>query len=268
MTPDSTRAPMAPVLVFDIETIPDIAGLRSLNGWDAGVSDAEVAARAFASRQEATGRDFMPHHLQRVVAISCVFRDDEGLRVRSLGSTADGEAKLIQDFFRTVERYKPQLVSWNGGGFDLPVLHYRGLIHGIQAGRYWELGEEDREFKWNNYISRYHMRHLDLMDVLALYQPRATAPLDALARLCGFPGKLGMDGSKVWETYLAGGLAEIRDYCETDVMNTWLVYCRFQLMRGCLSPGDYEAEIALARHVLSTLPGAHWKEYLDVWDRT
>ena len=72
-------------------------------------------------------------------------------------------------------------MSWNGGGFDLPVLHYRALVHGIRASRYWDLGEDDREFKWNNYISRYHSRHTDLMDVLAMYQARANAPLDALA---------------------------------------------------------------------------------------
>ncbi|MCV4861002.1 3'-5' exonuclease, partial [Escherichia coli] len=85
-----------------------------------------------------------------------------------------------------------------------------------------------REFKWNNYISRYHMRHLDLMDLLAMYQPRANAPLDAMAKLCGFPGKLGMDGSAVYGAYRAGQLEEIRRYCETDVMNTYLLYCRFQ----------------------------------------
>lgn len=256
---------MTPVLVFDIETIPDVAGLRALNDWDAGLSDAEVAQRAFAEREEKTGRDFMPHHLQRIVAISCVFRDDEGLRVRSLGKLDDSEARLVQDFFRTVEKYTPQLVSWNGGGFDLPVLHYRGLVHGIQAGRYWDLGEDDRDFKWNNYISRYHTRHLDLMDLLAMYQPRASAPLDAMAKLCGFPGKLGMDGSKVWQAYQDGQLAEIRNYCETDVMNTWLVYCRFQLMRGVLSPSAYETEITLAKNTLANLPDPHWKEYLQAW---
>ena len=111
--------------------------------------------------------------------------------MRSLGDIDDGEAKLVADFFKIVERYTPQLVSWNGGGFDLPVLHYRALVHGIAASRYWDIGEDDRDFKCNNYIGRYHTRHLDLMDVLAMYQPRAAAPLDALAKLCGFPGKLG-----------------------------------------------------------------------------
>ena len=256
---------MIPVLVFDIETVPDVAGLRRLNDWDAALTDPEVAERAFAEREAATGRSFMPHHLQRVVAISCVFRDDDGLRVRSIGDVADGEAKLIQDFYRTIERHTPQLVSWNGGGFDLPVLHYRGLVHGVAAGRYWDLGEDDRDFKWNNYIGRYHTRHLDLMDVLAMYQPRAAAPLDALARLCGFPGKLGMDGSQVWKAYSDGRLDEIRAYCETDVMNTWLMYCRFQVLRGVQSHAAFDAEVALARALLSSLPGAHWREYLAAW---
>lgn len=256
---------MLPVLVFDIETIPDVAGLRRLNDWGADVSDIEVAERAFAARVEKTGREFMPHHLQRVIAISCVFRDDDGLRVRSLGSDADGEAKLIQDFYRTIERYSPQLVSWNGAGFDLPVLHYRSVVSGIAAPRYWELGEDDREFRYNNYINRYHTRHLDLMDVLAMYQGRASAPLDEVARLCGFPGKLGMDGSQVWDAYARGELAQIRNYCESDVMNTWLVYCRFQLIRGALNGAAYAAEMALARTTLAGIPKPHWQEFLAHW---
>jgi hypothetical protein len=143
-----------------------------------------------------------------------------------------------------VDKFTPQMVSWNGGGFDLPVLHYRGLIHGVVAPRYWDLGDGDyadsRDFKWNNYISRYHTRHLDLMDLLAMYQPRASVPLDELAKLIGFPGKLGMDGSKVWQAWQAGRISEIRDYCETDALNTYLVSVRFRLMRGELSRAEYD----------------------------
>jgi predicted PolB exonuclease-like 3'-5' exonuclease len=97
-----------------------------------------------------------------------------------------------------------------------------------------------RDFKWNNYISRYHTRHLDLMDLLALYNGRANAPLDDLAKLFGFPGKLGMDGGKVWEAWQAGKSAEIRDYCETDVINTYLVYNRFRRLRGELTCAEEE----------------------------
>ena len=133
---------MIPILVFDIETIPDVPGIRRLDDLPGSMTDAEVAEYAFAARREKTGSDFLPHYLQRVAAISCVFRDRTGFRVRSLGTVDDGEAALIQSFYRVIEKYTPQLVSWNGGGFDLPVLHYRALVHGISASRYWDLGED------------------------------------------------------------------------------------------------------------------------------
>ncbi|GJG95748.1 3'-5' exonuclease [Cupriavidus pauculus] len=262
---------MTPVLVFDIETIPDVDGLRRLHDHPASMSDAEVAEHAFAARREKNGSDFLPHYLQRVAAISCVLRRTQRdgsavFHVGSLGTPEDGEATLIQKFYELIARYSPQLVSWNGGGFDLPVLHYRGLVHGVAAPRYWEMGEgrddDSRDFKWNNYISRYHMRHLDLMDLLAMYQPRASAPLDDLAKLCGFPGKMGMDGSMVWQAFQDGKLNEIRDYCETDVVNTYLMYCRFQLMRGGLSPREFDMEVSLVQETLAELPGAQWMEYL------
>jgi predicted PolB exonuclease-like 3'-5' exonuclease len=257
---------MTPILVFDIETIPDVAGIRRLEDLPATLTDTEVADCAFAARRERTGSDFLPHHLQRIAAISCVFRDKSGFRVRSLGTPDDSEAALIQSFFRVIEKYTPQLVSWNGGGFDLPVLHYRALVNGVTASRYWDLGEDDREFKWNNYISRYHSRHTDLMDVLAMYQARANAPLDALAKLCGFPGKLGMDGGQVWAAFQEGRIEEIRHYCETDVVNTYLLYCRFQLMRGAFTQDEYADEIVLVKNSLAQEPAAHWAEYLAAFD--
>ena len=167
---------MNPVLVFDIETVPDVAGLRTLYELGAEISDKDVAAAAFQRRRQSAGNDFLQLHLHRVVAIACVLRERDSVRVWSLGEADDGEGALIQRFFDGIEKYTPQIVSWNGGGFDLPVLHYRGMMHGVSAPRYWDQGEDDREFKWNNYISRYHSRHLDLMDLLAMYQPRGAAP--------------------------------------------------------------------------------------------
>ncbi|WP_395686929.1 3'-5' exonuclease [Caenimonas koreensis] len=257
-----------PVLVFDIESIPDIAGLRALRSEAASTSDADVYAAWLAERKERGQSDFTPLHLQRVLVISCVFRNAEGLKIHSFVDRDNAsEGKVIQTFFKTVEQKVPQLVSWNGGGFDLPVLHYRGLRHGVTAPKYWDMGEDDREHKWNNYISRYHMRHLDLMDLLALYQPKNNAPLDAMAKLCGFPGKLGMDGSQVYPAFLEGKLEEIRRYCETDVMNTYLVYCRFQKMRGGLTEAEYEQEIAMVKQTLGELAQfePHWSEYLAAW---
>lgn len=260
---------MTTSLVFDIETIPDVGGLRKLHGLGPEVTDRDVADMAFQLRRQATGSDFLPLHLQRVVAISCALRERDSFSVWSLGEPDDGEGRLIQRFFDGIEKYTPQLVSWNGGGFDLPVMHYRGLIHGVHAARYWDLGDGDykdsRDFKWNNYISRYHSRHLDLMDLLAMYQPRANAPLDQMAQLMGLPGKLGMDGSAVWDAYQAGKIAEIRNYCETDVVNTHLVFLRFQLMRGALTAAEHDAECKLVRATLGKSSEPHWEEFLRRW---
>lgn len=255
---------MVPVLAFDIETVPDVAGLRRLHGLDAAVPDSEVAQMAFQLRRQATGGDFLPPHLHRVVAISCALRDRDSFRVWSLGS-GDDEAELIQRFFDGIARYTPQLVSWNGSGFDLPVLNHRALLHGVRAARYWEWGDEDRDFRYNNYINRYHTRHLDLMDALAMYQPRNNASLDDVARLMGLPGKLGLEGSRVWETYLAGGLQQIRRYCEADVVNLYLVFLRFQLVRGALTDDQYATETGLVRSTLARSTEPHWKEFLEHW---
>ena len=257
-----------PVLVFDIESIPDIEGLRALRGESTETSDEQVYAAWLAERKEKGQNDFMPLHLQRILVISVVFRNAEGLRIHSfVDRDGQSEGKVVQTFFNSIEKHQPQLVSWNGSGFDLPVLHYRGLRHGVEASKYWDMGEDDREYKWNNYISRYHMRHLDLMDLLAMYSPKNNAPLDAMAKLCGFPGKLGMDGSQVYAQYLAGQTDDIRRYCETDVMNTYLVYCRFQKMRGGLTEAEYEQEIIYVKETLGNLAPteSHWDEFLKAW---
>ena len=256
---------MTPVLVFDIETVPDIEGLRKLYELSSDLAPADIAEMAFQSRRQATGNDFLPLHVHKVIAISCVLRDKNEFRVWSLGSTEDTEEELIRRFFEGIDKYTPQLVSWNGNGFDLPVLHYRSMINGIQARCYWESGENDREFKWNNYLSRYHTRHLDLMDLLALYQPRANVPLNDLARLIGFPGKLGMDGSQVWDAFQSGEIIEIRNYCETDVVNTYLLFLRFQFLRGILDNEQYLYENELVRATLKKSSELHWKEFLTQW---
>ena len=254
-----------PILVFDLETIPDVAGIRRVYDIGAGVADAGVLDWFSQQRRAATGNDFMPIHLQQVVAIGCALRDEHGLRVWSVGEPGDAEPELIRRFFDGIEKYTPQLVSWNGGGFDLPVLNHRALIHGITASRYWDWGDDDKEFKFNNYLSRFHTRHLDLMDVMAQFQVRASAGLDAVARLSGFPGKLGMDGSEVASAIAAGRIADVRAYCECDALNTYLVYQRFRLMRGEIDAGEYAREISLVRERLGASEAAHWREFIAKW---
>jgi predicted PolB exonuclease-like 3'-5' exonuclease len=257
---------MTPILAFDIETVPDVAGLRRVHALPAALDDAAVLEWAIQQRRVQTGGDFLPLHLHRVVAISCALRESAAFKVASVGTVEDTEPELIRRFFDLVDKLSPQLVSWNGGGFDLPVLNHRALVHGVTAAKFWDWGDGDREFKWNSYLGRYHTRHLDLMDVLAMYQPRANAGLDAMARLCGFPGKLGMDGSEVHAAVQAGRLDEVRRYCETDVMNTYLLYLRFRLLRDELTAGEYAKEVSLAREKIAATGAPHWQAFIAAWD--
>ncbi len=252
------------VLVFDIETVPDVDGGRRLYGLE-GLDDHAVAEALYQQRRAQTGGEFLRPHLHRIVAISLVMRGAQGIKVWSLGGPEALERELIQRFFKGIARYTPTLVSWNGGGFDLPVLHYRALLHGVAAPRYWETGDEDTGFRYNNYLGRFHWRHTDLMDVLAAYQPRAAAPLDDIAVLLGFPGKLGMHGGKVWEQFQAGNIEGIRNYCETDVLNTYLVWLRFELLRGRLTEAGYAKELRLLRDFLAEKHLPHFDEFLAAW---
>ena len=247
------------LFVFDIETIPDVAAGRTLYNLD-GLSDDDTATAMFALRRAKVGHDFLPHYLQKIIAISLVMVHGSQLKVWSLGDEQSDEKELITRFFTGIDKHVPTLVSWNGGGFDLPVLHYRALLHGIAAPTYWEAGEHQQPFKWNNYLNRFHYRHLDLMDVLAGYQNKAIAPLDAIATMLGFPGKMGMSGDKVWGEYQAGNIKGIRDYCETDVLNTYCVYLRFERMRGVINPAEYDAAL---EQIKNTLAGEKEKPHLQ-----
>ncbi len=252
------------VFVFDIETVPDVCSARRLLNLQ-GESDEVVLDALLSITKETTGSTFVKYHLQKIVAISAVLRQGDNLKVWSLGTEQSSEEELIQRFFAGIDKYKPTLVSWNGTGFDLPVLHYRALYHGVPANTYWDMGEQDNSFKYNNYLNRYHMRHLDLMDTLAAYQSKAYARLDDIAKMLGFPGKMGIDGSEVLNYFSRGDVKTIRDYCETDVLNTYLVYLRFQLMRGQLSPAQYEDEIILTKTMLHDSDELHLQTFLEAW---
>ena len=252
--------------VFDIETVPDTKNGRILYNLESEKSDRKVAETMQAKRQEKTGNsDFLPYHLQRIVAISVALHTKNQFKIGSLGNINSDEPVLIEAFFKCIEKYLPILISWNGSGFDLPVLHYRALLYGISSPSYWNIGNEDASFRWNNYLSRYHYRHMDLMDILAAYQGRANAPLTEIAIMLGLPGKLGMDGSQVWDYFLNGKLDAIRNYCETDVLNTYLIYLRFELIRGNFSVEAYQEKCAYIYETIAQENKPHFKQFIAAW---
>ncbi|MAZ44782.1 MAG: 3'-5' exonuclease [Legionellales bacterium] len=248
-------------LVFDIETVPDASKGRLLYNGAENLNDADVGQMLLAQQRAKNLSEFLPHYLHQVVAISVLLFDGGNVRVWSIGEETDDEKSLIERFWRGLEKYQPTLVSWNGSGFDLPVLHYRSLFHKIQAPLYWEMGEKDNSYKWNNYLNRYHLRHCDVMDMLSGYQSRAFAGLDAVATLCGLPGKQGMSGKAVYDHFLQQDLRSIRHYCETDVLNTYLVYLRFEWMRGRINEIQFSKQLELVKNTGHDKP--HLQEFID-----
>ena len=250
---------------FDVETVPDVEAGRRLHGLE-GLDDAGTAKAMHHLRMQESGRDFLRLYLHRVVAVSGVLRrrsssvENDRIRIWSLGSPDSSEKKLVESFFQIVELRSPTLVSWNGGGFDLPVLVYRALHHGVGASRYFET--RDPEFRFNNYLNRFHERHTDLMDVFSGHQARAAAPLEELARFLGLPGKVGMRGPDVEGRYFAGELDAIRAYCEGDALLTWLIYLRFDRIRGRLDDEALAHELALVREAVRDRE--HLEAFADV----
>ncbi|MGB6605532.1 MAG: 3'-5' exonuclease [Steroidobacteraceae bacterium] len=255
------------LLAFDIETVPDVELGRRLYGLD-GLADGQVAKAMFALRRQDTGGDFLSLEQQRVVAIACALRNGDGFRVWSVGDPGAGEGELVQRFFDGIAKFSPNLVSWNGSGFDLPVLSYRALLHGVRAARFWETGDEDPAFRYNNYLNRYHARHTDLMDVLSGFASRNRVSLANMACLLGLPGKLGFGGDQVWDAWQRGDLPGIRRYCETDVLNTYLIYLRFEQLRGHLTVARHAEELGRVRAWLEASQQPHFERFLAAWNGT
>ena len=251
---------MSAQLVLDIETVPDPELGRALYGLD-DLDDGEVMHAMQHHYQQRTGLEFLPPIQHKVVAIAVVLRNDEGVRPLVLGDEGAKESDLIMRFFRGLGHYVPDLVTWNGAAFDLPVLNFRALRYEVQAKTYWETGVNDRAFRFNNYLSRFHWRHTDLMDTLSGFQGRGRPSLREASALLGLPGKNLMDGSSVMDAYLDGKIGDIRRYCLEDALNTYLVFLHFQHLRGSVTQNNLDEEYGLLIDVLKASSEDHLKEF-------
>ncbi len=251
-------------LVFNIETVPDIDGCRRLYNLH-GLADDDVAKAVLHKRRQQTNTEVLSHHLHQVVCISAVLRSGDQFKVWSLGDLGADEADLLQRFYSGIERYTPDLVSWNGSTFGLPVMHYRSLLHPVNAAHYWETGGSDDSFRHNNYLNRYHERHTDLLDVLTAYSPQASAELAEVSSLCGFPGEINMSDEAVWGAYLDGDIKSIRNYCEADVLNIYLIYLNYERNRGRIEQTQYQSECQLVRDALIKSGHEHLQAFEKSW---
>jgi len=264
------------VIVFDTETVVDAdAARRVLRRRQDELTDTEARDGLSAYFLEKTdGRnDFPRQPFHQIVAVSYghLIREpgEEGgeLVMRQLATGGDinsSEKELLEGFFHLIETRAPQLVSFNGRGFDIPVLKYRAMAHGLSCPRWFTQGD-----KWNNYETRYSKEyHCDLLEVLSDFGASARCSMDEVAAVFNVPGKLETAGDNVRDMFEAGQIQAIRDYCETDVLTTMLIFLRHQLFSGALGEGAYARAMLGVRNYLEaeseTRP--HLAEYLLVWN--
>jgi len=173
-----------------------------------------------------------PHHKIVVIGLLLFDPDYQVKKIAALAEAKD-EAGIVQDFARLLEGRRPCLVTFNGRGFDLPVIANRCLRYGVPFRHYYNSRDVRYRFSADG--------HLDLMDYIADFGATKSAKLDVIAKLCGMPGKVGVDGKDVGPMVHAGKIQEVRDYCLCDVAQTAGVFLRLQLVRGELDRERYLA---------------------------
>ncbi|MGP5297644.1 3'-5' exonuclease [Psychrobacter faecalis] len=243
-----------PILVFDIETVADTEAARRIYPQLAELNDADALSALTALRVQEAGHDFMRLPLQRIVCISALYIKDGKFSLFSLTADKFSEKDILSKFFRAFSDLEklPQLISWNGSGFDIPVLIYRAMQYDLSAPWLFEEGERIKNMRFDNYVNRFHSRHLDLMDRFSQYGASRREAMDIVASLYGLPGKTDVDGSMVGELVSNDDWQTLSIYCESDVMNTWLIYLRWLRLTGQLSSPDFEAWQQQSRDYLAS----------------
>jgi predicted PolB exonuclease-like 3'-5' exonuclease len=227
------------VIVWDIETVPDLAGYAAAKGHD-GKTDGEIRAEL--------GEKFPKHIYHSIICIGALIAHwaDDHWAVDALGAPHVGERSerdLIAAFVDKIAQLKPQLVTFNGSSFDLPVVRYRAMVHKVSAA-----GLSARP-----YFHRYTDDAIDLCDVLSSFAPGAKAGLHELCHVMRLPGKPDtINGADVDRYFREGRIREIADYCESDVVNTYRVWLRHELFQGNLSSSAFETSEVLLEEFFTT----------------
>ena len=237
-------------LVFDVETRVDKELVKQIYDPEDCLTLDQAYDTARDKLLERSGQqsDFFPVPYHIPIAISTL-QADENYRIRSLrsiGVDRYSEKELVCKFWEEFEATRT-LVTFNGRGFDLPVLETQALKHGMSLSRYFGTGESRHNYRGNRYSDIYH---IDLCDFLSNYGASHRNSINLFARLIGLPGKYTIAGEDVEYLFRQGRQKEINQYCMTDVLQTYLLFLRVELLRGRLDSAAYQAAVAAARQDL------------------
>lgn len=257
-----------PIAAFDIETIPDPDIGRRLLGLEG--SDADVVHEMVRRRLEETdgASEYPQLPWQRVVCVCATVLEPESAKVEicALGGNAMDERSHVEGFYRLVSSMPepPRLVSWNGGGFDLPVLRYRAMMLGIAAPDFYRV---DGDRRWNNYQNRYHDLHTDVMDALSGFGASMRVGLDTMSRVIGLPGKAFLDRA-IYDHVIDGEHARVVEYCKLDTVETLLVFLSWAHHTGQLPAEQLGRFVGGVRQAIAGLAYEGWREIeagIDGW---
>lgn len=265
------------LFVFDIETIPDLSAAKNLLGLEnAAKEELRQALVKYHLNITDQKNSFLRQPFHQVIAISFleaeIVRDFGGqefyrlIDIRSGGDLSSSESDLVKGFFLHLKKNFSRLVSFNGKNFDLPVLKYAAMKHEVEASWLYKKGD-----KWNNYNQRYSLDwHCDLAEAFSDFGTSAKVKMNELCAAFNLPGKLGIDGSMVMEFFDQERLQEIRDYCETDVLNTYLLYLIYQHHNGSISRDSFTRCKSELREFLQKKSSQkpHFAEFLDEWKKS
>jgi len=255
-------------LIFDVESVSDGALVSKLRYPGQNLSPAEAVARYRAELMAKYESDFVPYTYQVPVSV-VVAKVGSGCELLDLVALDEPEYRshvITEHFWRGWEHYKrPTLVSFNGRTFDLPLLELAAFRYGISLGGWFNLGGRSFEQPRN----RYNMEsHFDLQELLTNFgSTRFTGGLDLAANLLGKPGKMNVEGHMVQDMVDAGKIAEVNDYCRCDVLDTYFVFLRSQVIVGAITRLREQDLVAVAKTWLEERAegSAAYRAYLERW---
>ena len=223
-------------IVFDVETIPDLDyGKKNMN-LD-GLSDADIGRSMFFQQLQKKGDEFLPIDLHKIITISCIAEENGTLELKSFTSL-----KHFINFIKGANHF----VTWNGHRFDIPVISFRAIIENLVI---------------NNKLSNDN-HHTDLKAVLSSGNVALISGLDRVSKHLDLPGKTFHSGKIVWDFYLENKVQEITQYCEADVLNTYLIYIHYQYTNGKISKDQLTEKKETLKSFLSSSENHH-NEFIE-----
>ncbi|TXE88602.1 3'-5' exonuclease [Campylobacter volucris] len=220
------------ICVFDCESIPDVELIRQIYKFDG--DDLSISKQALNQQKEEIGSEFLPLPFHQIVSICAVIADKFGNFIKVNKIQGENEKQMLEEFFNFIEKYQPRLISFNGKNYDMPLLVIRALKYNVNASAYLDTTD-----KWNNYKSKYaENKHCDLLESLGSFGQKGLK-LDILCSMANLPGKYDVSGNQVLELFYNNQLNKIHEYCESDTLNTYMLFLKYELIKANITKEDY-----------------------------